>query len=87
MCVCVCVLCCQKRSTITVCGECQEHYCEECIDAHTCGEQVVYEAIHDGHTLMLNSTIWAYATCFVGKVCGPLWSTWRGPLWEGKSGV
>ena len=23
----VCVLCCQKRSTITVCGECKEHYC------------------------------------------------------------
>ena len=28
----VCALCCQKRSTITVCGECQEHYCDECID-------------------------------------------------------
>ena len=38
----VCVLCCQKRSTITVCGEFQEHYCDECIDAHTCGEQVAY---------------------------------------------
>ena len=38
----VCVFCCQKRSTITVFGECKEHYCEECIDAHTCGKQVVY---------------------------------------------
>ena len=38
----VCVLCCQKHSTITFCGECQEHYCEEYIDAHTCGKQVVY---------------------------------------------
>ena len=37
----VCALCCQKRSTITACGECQEHYCDECIDAHTCGEQLV----------------------------------------------
>ena len=31
------VLCCQKRSTITVCGECEEHYCAECIDTHACG--------------------------------------------------
>ena len=38
----VCSLCCQKRSTITACGECQEHYCDECIDDHTCGEQIVY---------------------------------------------
>ena len=38
----VCALCCQKRSAITACGECQEHYCDECINAHTCGEQIVY---------------------------------------------
>ena len=38
----VCALCCQKRSTITGCCECQEHYCDECIDAHNCGENVVY---------------------------------------------
>ena len=31
----VCVFCCQKRSTITVCGECEEHYCAECIDIYT----------------------------------------------------
>ena len=37
----VCVLCCQKRSTITICGECEEHYCAECIDTHTCGTNVV----------------------------------------------
>ena len=37
----VCVLCCQKRSTITVCGEWEEHYCAECIDTHTCGTNVV----------------------------------------------
>ena len=36
---------------------------------------------------MLNSTIWTYATRFVGKVCSPLWSTWGTPLGEGKSGV
>ena len=36
-----CVLCCQKRSTITVCGECEEHYCAECIDTRTCGTKVV----------------------------------------------
>ena len=23
----VCVLCCQKRSTVAVCDECKEHYC------------------------------------------------------------
>ena len=34
---CVCVLCCQKRSTVAVCDECKEHYCTECIDTHTCG--------------------------------------------------
>ena len=33
----VCVLCCQKRSTVAVCDECKEHYCTECIDTHTCG--------------------------------------------------
>ena len=35
------VLCCQKRSTVTACGECQEHDCDECIDAHTCGNDTV----------------------------------------------
>ena len=30
----VCVLCCQKRSTVAVCDECKEHYCIECIDTH-----------------------------------------------------
>ena len=37
----VCALYCQNRSTITVCGECEEHYCAECIDTHTCGTNVV----------------------------------------------
>jgi hypothetical protein len=37
----VCGLCCQKRCTITVCGECKEHYCAECIDPHTCGYDTV----------------------------------------------
>ena len=36
----VCVLCCQKRSTVAVCDECKEHYCTECIDTHTCGTNV-----------------------------------------------
>ena len=43
----VCALCCQKHSTITGCGECQEHYCDECIDAHTCGKQIVHLLIHE----------------------------------------
>ena len=73
----ICALCCPKRS-ITACGECQEHYCDECIDAKTCGEQVVYEPIHEQYTLMLKFSISPYAACFVGKVCGPLWSSWRG---------
>ena len=37
----VCVLCCQRRSTVTVCDECKEHYCTECIDTHICGTNVV----------------------------------------------
>ena len=37
----VCVLCCQKRSTVAVCDECKEHYCTECIDTHTFGTNVV----------------------------------------------
>ena len=37
----VCVLCCQKRSTVVVCDECKEHYCTECIDTHTCGTNVI----------------------------------------------
>ena len=36
----VCVLCCQKRSTVAVCDEFKEHYCTECIDTHTCGTNV-----------------------------------------------
>ena len=34
-------LCCHKRSTVTVCGECTEHYCCECIDMHTCGNNII----------------------------------------------
>ena len=37
----VCVLCCQRRSTVAICDECKEHYCIECIDTHTCGTNVV----------------------------------------------
>ena len=37
----VCVLCCQRRSTVAACDECKEHYCNECIDTHTCGTNVV----------------------------------------------
>ena len=37
----LCVLCCQKRSTVAVCDECKEHYCTECINTHTCGTNVV----------------------------------------------
>ena len=37
----VCLLCCHKLSTITVCGECEEHYCAEYIDTHTCETNVV----------------------------------------------
>ena len=33
----VCVLCWHKRSTVSVCGECKEHYCPECIDTQTYG--------------------------------------------------
>ena len=39
----VCVLCCQKRSTVAVCDECKEHYCTECIDTHTCGTNVMMQ--------------------------------------------
>ena len=38
----VCVLCCHKRSTVIVCGECKEHYCWECIDTHTCGNNLFF---------------------------------------------
>ena len=37
--------------------------------------------------LMMKFFISPYAACFVGKVCGPLWSTWGAPLGGGKSGV
>ena len=36
----VCVLCCHKRSTITVCGESKEHYSREGIHTHTCGNNL-----------------------------------------------
>ena len=37
------VLCVVKRTT-TVCGQCNERYCAECIDPHTCGDEVVHVA-------------------------------------------
>mmetsp|Transcript_69848 Transcript_69848/g.123156 ORF Transcript_69848/g.123156 Transcript_69848/m.123156 type:complete len:139 (-) Transcript_69848:285-701(-) len=37
----VCALCCHKRKS-TPCIECKEHYCEECLDSHTCGAHTVY---------------------------------------------
>ena len=39
----MCVLCCQKRSTVAVCDECKEHYCTACIDTHTCGTNVMMQ--------------------------------------------
>ena len=37
----VCALCCHKCSTVTVCDEYKEHYCCECIDTRTCGNNVI----------------------------------------------
>ena len=73
----VCALCCQKRPTITVCGECHGH---ECIDV------LKGIILFLRHVATLNSANLPYAACFVGKVCGPLWSTWGASLGEGKSG-
>ena len=39
----MCVLCCQKRSTVADCDECKEHYCTECVDTHTCGTNVMMQ--------------------------------------------
>ena len=39
----VCVLCCEKRSIITICGECEEHYCAECIDTTLVGPMLLYK--------------------------------------------
>ena len=72
----VCVLCCHKRSTITVCGECGEYFAA-CIDTHTCGTHVVCYVQYKGHLELLNSQLLPYyATCFVGKTCSPTWSIW-----------
>ena len=75
----MCVLCCQERSTITVCGESEEHYCAECIDTHIFGTNVVCSVQYKWHLELLNSQLLPhYATCFVGKVCSPTWCTWGG---------
>ena len=37
----VCALCGHKHSTITVCGDCKEHYCTECINTHICGDNTI----------------------------------------------
>ena len=37
----VCVLC-GHRCKTTVCGDCKEHYCDECLDPHTCGSHTVH---------------------------------------------
>ena len=60
-------MCCQKRSAITVCGECKEHYCVECIDAHTCGYHTVCWAHEKGLPL---TCIDVKFSCFA--LCGVL---------------
>ena len=37
-------VCCHKRSTITAFGECKGPYCAQCMDAHTCGDKIVFQA-------------------------------------------
>ena len=37
--------------------------------------------------MLLDSHIWAFATCFAGKVCGPVRSTWGISLGEDKLGA
>ena len=32
-----------ERSDVAVCNECKEHYCNECIDTHTCGTNVMMQ--------------------------------------------
>ena len=39
------------------------------------------------HFVLLNSHIPAYATCFAGKVCSPVQSTWRTSRGEDKLGA
>ena len=71
------VLCCQKRTTITICGECRHHFYAESIDTQTCGDNAICQAHEKSHALMLNSAILPCATCFALKV--------DASLWEGKS--
>ena len=40
----VCALCCYKCSTVTVCGECKEHYCPECFDTHSYPNDIIWQA-------------------------------------------
>ena len=81
-----CVLCVVKSPT--VCGECKEHHCADCIDAHTCGANTVCQAHEKRHALMLNVAISPYAVCSVsvGTVRGLLWSTWAASLGRVKPG-
>ena len=71
----VCALCCQKRSTITVCGECKEHLCAEYIDLHTCGDNnTVCRVCREVTSVDVGVNSHYFALCNV--VCREgLWST------------
>ena len=81
----VCALCCQECSTITSCGECKGHHHAKYID--TLVGIILFVGHMKWHALMLNSLILPDATCLVGKVCSPLWSTSGASLGEGKCAV
>ena len=51
----MCLLRCHKHFTFTACGECKGHYCAECIDTHTYGDNTVCYARIKSRALVLNS--------------------------------
>ena len=63
----MCALCYQKCSTITGCGECQEHYSDEYIDARTCEEKIVSKIL--ANTRVTHIDIESSYFAFCGVLC------------------
>ena len=58
---------CSQKHTTTLCGECNENYCAECIDRHICGEKLFIR-----HNTCHKAQTWYYVMCSIGNGLGSI---------------
>ena len=73
---------CAQKHTTTLYGECNENYCAECVDPHTCGDRTVHLAQYILHVFRKWNSQLGFMFC--GKGLGLIIVCLGGFCWVGE---